>query len=503
MILTKSATMHSIDKKTIEDCHIPGILLMEHAAVAVVDAVPQNLARGTVVCSTGNNGGDGLAAARLLLNRGCSVSVVMTGDPFNIKPDAKIMFDALEHLNIDILWFKEETFDEVRALLLNSDFIVDAIFGIGCSRVIKDDYYKLISLVNEAETFVVSVDIPSGVNSDNGKIMGIHVNADVTVTFTLPKLGNILYPGALASKQLKVVDIGIPQSVLEQYEFSYETLDSETLRLLPSRRTVSHKMSYGRILIIAGSKGMSGAAYLASKSAYRSGGGLVEIVTHDSCKQELQVTIPEAIVTTYTDDFESLQEVMERLVLQIDQYDVILVGPGMTTSEASGRWLEFSLTQGTVPVVVDADGLNLLSKNLEVLEEVNVPLVLTPHIGEMARLTGYPGSAVLENTVEFSQAFSKSHNVVVALKSARTVVTNQKGDCCINICGNDGMATAGSGDVLAGIITGLIGQGVEPYKGACVGVALHSLAGDAAAAKTGKYSMMASDIIDNIETILK
>ncbi len=205
-------------------------------------------------------------------------------------------------------------------------------------------------------------------------------------------------------------------------------------------------------------------------------------MTHESCKLALQSTIPEAIVTTYTEDFKSLQEVMDGLALRIDNYDAILVGPGMSMGETSARWLEFALSQTSLPVVVDADGLNILASNLEILEEVTVPVVLTPHIGEMARLTGYPNSAVLENTVEFAQAFSKSHNVVVALKSARTVVTNPEGACCINVCGNDGMATAGSGDVLAGVVVGLIGQMKDAFKGgACLGVAVHSLAGDVAA----------------------
>lgn len=503
MIVAKSAQMLEIDKKTIEDYKIPGILLMEHAAMKVVESVPKGLTNGAVICGTGNNGGDGLAVARLLACQGHSVSVVVVGDYNNFKADARTMYEALEKLPVEVTWFYDETYEKVEKLLKSSQYIIDAVFGIGCSRAIKGDYHKLISYANASQAYVVSVDIPSGINSDNGKIMGVHIEADVAVTFTLPKLGNLLYPGALAAKQLKVVDIGIPQAVLEQYAFTYETLDRTTLMYMPGRHPVSHKMSYGRLLVIAGSKGMSGAASLAARSAYRSGAGLVQVVTHESCKPELQTTVPEAIVTSYADDFESLQAVMDELALHIDDYDGILIGPGLSTSEASARWLEFALSQPSLPVVIDADGLNLLARNLEMLEEVTVPLVLTPHIGEMARLTGYPGSAVLENTVEFAQAFSKSHNLVVVLKSGRTVVTGPDGACCINVCGNDGMATAGSGDVLGGIIVGMIGQGLGPFRGACVGVALHSAAGDEAAAELSRYSVMAGDIIEYIPKVLK
>lgn len=503
MIVSKSSQMLEIDKKTIEDYKIPGILLMEHAAKAVADEVPESYSRGVVICGTGNNGGDGLAVARLLNLKGHQVDVIVVGDYNNFKEDARTMYTALEQLDVEITWFYEETYTQCECMLLDADYIIDAVFGIGCSRAIKGDYHKLITLANESPAYTISVDIPSGVNSDNGKIMSIHIKADLTVTFTLPKVGNLLYPGALATKQLKVVEIGVPQKVLEGFEFSYETLDQQTLNYMPKRHPVSHKMSYGKLLVIAGSKGMSGAASLAVRSAYRTGAGLVQVVSHESCKNALQSTVPEAIVTTYTDDFESLQAVMDDLALHIDQYSAILIGPGLSISEASARWLEFALSQPNLPVVVDADGLNILAKNLEMLEEVTVPITLTPHIGEMARLTGYPNSAILENTVEFSQAFSKSHNVVVALKSGRTVVTNPQGACCINVCGNDGMATAGSGDVLAGVVVGLVGQGLDVFKGTCVGVALHSIAGDLAAQHKSHYGLMASDIIESIPEVLR
>ncbi len=269
MIIAKSKQMQSIDKMAIESYQIPGILLMEHAAIEVVKELPKSLMNGMVVCSTGNNGGDGLAVARLLFHQGKDVRVIMIGDAYNIKPDAKIMYDSVVQLGIHVEWFEEDTIAVINSFMMDSDFIVDAIFGIGCDRVIKGDYHSLISSINNSEAYVVSVDMPSGINSDNGKMMGgINVKADVTVTFTLPKIGNLLYPGgALASKQLKIVDIGIPQKVLEAFEYAYETLDESTLRLLPKRNPIAHKMNYGRLLVIAGSKGMSGAAYLAAKSA--------------------------------------------------------------------------------------------------------------------------------------------------------------------------------------------------------------------------------------------
>ena len=500
MIIAKSNQMVMMDQRTIKDYAIPGVVLMEHAAMAVCDIVPKHSQSILVVCGIGNNGGDGFAIARNLIQRGQNVTVLGVGNPSHLKNDAKIMYDSLAHIETGLFWYDVCSEKKLDLLFQSCDVIVDAVFGTGCNRVVSDGYLEVIGRMNRAKAYVISVDIPSGVNSDNGKIMGICVKANLTVTFTLPKLGNILYPGARASEVLKVVDIGIPQKVLEDFVFEYETIDQDTLRRLPSRKTEGHKFTYGKVLMIAGSKDMSGAAYLSAMAAYRTGTGLVEILTHESCRISLQCALPEAIVRTYQDEFESLEKIFESIGLE--SYDAILIGPGLGQSDVALRLLDVTLKQPTVPIILDADALNLVSKNVDILLESSAPIIMTPHIGEMSRLTKFPPEAILENTVEFAQAFSKSNQVMTVLKSHRTVVCNPEGYTCINLCGNDGMATAGSGDVLAGVITSLVGQGLDPYLSSVFGVAIHSLSGDVACESEGHHGLMAKDIIEAIPKIM-
>jgi NAD(P)H-hydrate epimerase len=500
MIITKSKEMKAIDQKAINDYGIPGTILMEHAAICVCEEIYNLGKKVTIICGTGNNGGDGFAIARNLSMNGKIVTVIGIGRQEALVGDALIMYQSISHLDLNIHWYDKNQDFIYSCLLYESDVIVDAIFGTGCNRVVEGNHLKMIQQMNKAKAYTISVDMPSGVNSDNGKVMGLSVCADLCVTFTLPKLGNLLYPGASSCKRLKIVNIGIPQKVLEDFSFDYETIDQETLVYMPIRVDESHKNTYGKILVIAGSTGMSGAAYLAAKAAYRCGTGLVEILTHEDCKQALQSSLPEAIISTYNNDNVVLRE---GLLNQLHQYKAILIGPGISKSDIAYEWLEFVLTQSEVPVVIDADGLNLLSKHMELLENCVVPLILTPHIGEMTRLTLYPTSAILENTIEFAQAFSKANQVTTVLKSGRTVVSTPDGKCCINVCGNHGMATAGSGDVLAGVIVSLLGQGANPTKSAVLGVAIHSLAGDLAAKDKGYSGLMASDIIDAIPYVLK
>jgi len=461
MIIAKSNQMVMMDQRTIKDYAIPGVVLMEHAAMAVCEMVPRHCQSILVVCGVGNNGGDGFAIARNLIQRGEKVRVLGVGNPLHLKNDAKIMYDSLAHIETDLFWYEVCNEKKLDHLFASCDVIVDAIFGTGCNRVVSDGYLEVIERMNQKEAYVISVDIPSGVNSDNGKIMGVCVKANLTVTFTLPKLGNILYPGAKASKVLKVVDIGIPQKILEAFTFEYETID--------------HKFSYGKVLMIAGSKDMSGAAYMAALAAYRTGTGLVEILTHESSRISLQCALPEAIVRTYQDGYESLDLAIE--TMNLESYDAILIGPGLGQSDAGERLLNITLKQSSVPIILDADALNLLSKNMDLILESSVPIIMTPHIGEMSRLTKFPSEAILDNTVEFAQAFSKTNQVITVLKSHRTVVCNAEGFTCINLCGNDGMATAGSGDVLAGV-------------------------GDLATEKIGRHGLMAKDIIEAISKIM-
>lgn len=503
MIVTTSEQMKAIDRKAIEEYRIPGLILMEHAAMKVADVV-MNMSFAEqiyVVCGTGNNGGDGFAAARLLYQKGKQVHVLVVGSVEKQSEDAKKMFRALLGLDIEIEYILglDDLPEEPQGL---NTIIIDALFGIGCSRALNGIHAGIVEWINESEGIVVSIDVPSGINSDNGHVMGVSVNADVTVTFTAPKVGIVVGPGKLAAGTLVVHEIGIPEAVLEKFSYQYELLDKKVLELLPKRAVDGHKTTFGKILIVAGSHTMSGAGIMAATAAYRAGSGLVEIITHENGLQSIQQAIPEAIVHTYGDTNEGYQ-VLEKISGRLEEFSGILVGPGITTSDFARDLLISVLCYARCPLVIDADGLNLLPALLPLVDQYQGPVILTPHIGEMSRLTGYSAAEILNNPCAFAESYSKSHGVITVLKSNATIITDGTDRYCINGMGNPGMATAGSGDVLSGVILSMIGQGAGAYRAAVLGVSIHSCAGDLMAKQIGERSLMASDIIDGLSEVLK
>ena len=375
--------------------------------------------------------------------------------------------------------------------------IIDALFGTGLKREVTGHYREILCSVNQMTGKKVAVDLPSGIHDTTGARMGIAFCADLTVAIAFPKRGLFLQEGNVCAGKILTGDIGISSETFSEgtVTFGYEKQD--LFLGFPKRKKNSHKGSYGKVLMIAGSKGMSGAAYLSAKAAYAVGAGLVQIYTHEENRVILQQLLPEAIITTY-DTFDSEQ--LEKL---IQWADLIGIGCGLGKSDTAERVMQYTLKRALVPCVVDADGINILSKHMEWIEETNALIVLTPHMKEMSRMLQCSVRELIEQRMEKLHAFVERYKVVCVLKDARTLVAKEHRNTYLNLSGNAAMAKAGSGDVLAGVIVGILAQQCEPYTSACLGVFLHGLAGDMARDKKGAYSVLASDLVAEISSVLK
>lgn len=492
-ILVDSWQMKQCDKNTIEHFGVPSLVLMERAALGTAEEIekyvkrPPAESRALLVCGVGNNGGDGLAIARLLWQRGWNITVVMPPEPRKVSAETKIQMNILEKYQIPIA----DSIPENRF-----DVIIDALFGIGLTREVAGIYQEYILKMNEMPGFKAAVDIPSGIHGDSGAVMGVGFRADLTVTFAFAKTGLLLFPGAEYAGRVVVKDIGIDRhSFLEKIPDMYY-LSEEDLFKIPSRKIRSNKGSYGRVLVAAGQKNMSGAAFFSAKAAYLTGAGLVKILTAEENRVILQQLLPEAVLETY-----DALDTADKLADSVKWASAIAIGPGL--GREAVLLVKIILKYALVPVILDADGLNIVSEHLEWLKEAKATVIVTPHLGEMARLVKKEIKLIQEQLIETARAFAEEYHVICVLKDARTVTALPDGNVWINTSGNNGMATAGSGDVLTGILAGLAAQGMEPELAAPVGVYLHGLAGDKAAKKKGIYGLMAQDILEGIPCILK
>ena len=491
--LVNEEQMKQADQYTINTLGIPSLELMERASESCVEVMLEeglDLSRVCVVCGSGNNGGDGFAIARILIQKGYAVTVCFVGNKLHCTDEVKSQIELLQEAGGEFkIGYIEDTYS----------LIVDAIFGVGLSREIQGDYQNVIRQMNRASCTKFAVDMPSGISAGSGSVLGIAFNADITVTFQQAKIGQILYPGKDYTGKLFVKDIGINVDILaEDRTVAYTYDKSDYARLLPVRKQDSNKGTYGKLLIIAGSKGMSGAAYLNSLAAYTAGAGLVRIYTPESNRIILQELIPEAIITTYK-TFEKI-DVLELL----EWADVVCIGSGIGTGEISRQILELVMEEVKVPCLIDADGLNLISENRGLLDKLkNGKYILTPHIKEMSRLLDVQVGELKEKRTALLNKFVKEYQVICVLKDARTMVFSHRCGPYVNLSGNQSMAKAGSGDVLAGIIAGFMVQGIRSIDAADLGVYLHGRAGDYARDDKGNYSVLARDLIHYLSHALK
>lgn len=487
--LVNALEMKQYDTDTIQKIGIPSLVLMERASLAVADAMAEEalpLSSVLVVCGSGNNGGDGFAVARLLRERGIPVEVYFAGREESMSRECRIQRQICENCGIKISSnFRDGEYTT----------IVDAIFGTGLSRQVEGRYRELIRRINSQPSRRVAVDIPSGISADTGEVLGVAVRADLTVTFAFRKLGQILYPGSKYCGKLICRSIGITMDASDQKP-SVLTCGPEDLEKIPRRSAYSNKGTYGKVLLIAGSEGMSGAACLCARAAYRTGCGLVRIFTPLCNRPVLQTCLPEAMVTAYDGE----EDALSALPGLLDWADVVGVGPGIGTGAVSRAILNCLLDAWHGPLVVDADGLNLLAGSPD-WPRPSRRTILTPHVGEMLRLTGWPKEELLRDLVSHARSFAASRGIICVLKDARTVISDGE-QAVVNTSGNSGMAKGGSGDVLTGVLCGLMAQGMEGFEAACTGVYLHGLAGDLAAGKYGGYGMLAGETADAVGEVL-
>lgn len=531
-----AASMKNVDSYSINTLGIPSVVLMERAALSVTEAIESKV-KGNIhtdiicVCGRGNNGADGLAVARQLYLKGYNVDVYIINSHASTK-EFDIQLNIIKNLGIECI--NSPDFSKYGV-------IVDALFGNGLSRKLAGEARIVVDTINKCSTsvrsqytqnsdnngnrLVVAVDIPSGISASTGVVMGSAVNADITVTFGFEKIGHILYPAASYCGKIIRKDIGFAQYPdITRDIFTYDYSDISDM--LPLRKPDGNKGTFGKALVIAGSRLYGGAAVLSSRAAARIGAGLVRTLTHISNRTAVITGNMECIVDTYDTD-EECGDFVKNTETLVDKgicwADVVCIGPGLSMEESAVKLVRSVSAKKNIKKLYDADALNIIAQYKIELDGSNDDVdyeaggnsgnasykddmsdknvVVTPHIGEMSRLTGLDIAVIKNNPIDTARTYSREHNCVCVLKDARTIVSDGE-RVYINMSGNDGMATGGSGDVLSGIITGLMAQGLTTFEASALGVYIHGCAGDEAALSNGKYSMVAGDIIDNIKNVL-
>lgn len=488
-----AAQMKAADQYTIQKLEVPSLELMEHAAQACVQVLEDekvDLSHVCVVCGLGNNGGDGFAIARILQNNRYSVETFCVGNPEHYTEETQEQMHRLQECGGKITYGmpQEDSYS----------VIIDAVFGVGLSRKVEGRYRQVIEQMNRMRGTKFAVDIPSGLSATTGCILGCAFKADYTVTFQLKKIGLELSQGRTMAGRVIVPDIGIStDSICEDQEIVRTAGKDIYRKMLPDRPEDSNKGTYGRLLVIAGSKGMAGAAYLNAHAAYMTGAGLVRIYTSSDNREILQTLLPEAIITTY-EEYNK-----EELLSLLTWADSVCIGSGLGMSRLSEKILKTVIEYVKVPCLIDADGLNLLAENKNYLNQMaERRFVITPHMKEMSRLTGTPVEELKADRIQILKDFISRYRITCVLKDSRTLIASEEKGIRMNLTGNSAMAKAGSGDVLAGVISGWMVQGKEAEDAAELGTYIHGLSGDLAKFEKGVYSVMARDLIEYISKAL-
>ena len=512
--------MREIDRRATEEFGVSSLLLMENAGKAVADAAAEHLGgryycNVVVIAGPGNNGGDGFVVARHLHNAVSDVRVFYFGDRATAKGDALTNIEIAEKMGIHIDYSRNVK--RLRKVIYESDLVIDALLGTGAKGQLKPECARVVREMNRRPKALIAVDIPSGVNADTGAVLGpgderdrisgsAAVRADLTITLGLPKVGLITYPGASYAGDVAVADIGIPEEVVNSLQPAARVLGAGWAHLaLKPRYPDAHKGTFGHVAIVAGSVGMTGAATLAAMGALRIGTGLVTVAVPESLNDIMEVKLTEAMTIPVPEGkarafgMASLDKVLEI----IDKRDAAVIGPGFGRDEDTIAFALKLIRKLKKPAIIDADALYAVSRDLSVLRKCKVPLVITPHPGEMATLLGTTVEEVQSNRLEAARAFAKEHKVTVVLKGAGTVIAEPDGTAYINTTGTPGMATGGTGDVLSGMIGGLLAQKCDTNSAAKAAVYLHGLAGEIAAEKRGEAAMIAGDLANCIGDAIK
>jgi len=518
MLVCTAAQMRELDRTTIEDYGIPGVVLMEAAGRGVVEVILDSLderagrdptgLRVVILCGSGNNGGDGFVVARHLVSQGCHVLVYLVAERAKIGGDALTNLQILERIGVKPIPLQtEDDLERAESTLVHAAVIVDALLGTGLSSDVRGQYRSVLERANRATALKVAVDIPSGLNADSGAVMGVAFDADHTVTFGLPKVGLVTHPGVERVGKLHVVDIGIPGGATADKEFAAELLEPAMIgRWLLHRPRWGHKGTYGHLLVIAGSPGKTGAAVLCGEASLRCGVGLVTVASPAPAMQAMESKTREVMLAPLVPDGAAVDDsdaVFGHLGRLLQGKHAVAIGPGIPRGPGVQAFICRLIREATVPIVVDADGLNELAGGLECLAQATVPVLLTPHPGEMSRLTGKTVDEIQSDRLGAGSSFAQSRGVYLALKGDRTIIAAPDGRCYINPTGNSGMGSGGTGDVLTGMVGGFLAQGHDPLDSLSLGVFVHGMAGDLAAERSGQRGLLASDLLAEMGRVLK
>ena len=521
MKIVDSATMRRLDETAIKRYDIPRLVLMENAGRGVAEIIERDFGglkskMVSIFAGKGNNGGDGFVVARHLLNKGFKVCVYLLARPQDVHGDAKTNLNIWEKIKGETVSIvSKKSLERHRVNIRHSHLIVDAIFGTGLSADVKGIQRDVIEFINSLNKPIVAIDIPSGLNASNGKVLGNCVKAAITATMAIPKIGLLIYPGMDYAGKVEVVDIGMPRELLKDEKIPWELLDFEGIkRFIKPRHGNTHKGSFGHVFVLAGSIGKTGAAAMTSMGAMRTGAGLVTLGIPKSLNPIMAKKLTEVMTLPLAEnspillgtDFKSVPkkgkagvlgyEAIDRILEFIKDKEVVVLGPGLTAEGPVKKLVLRLVWESKIPLVIDADGVNCLAEDVKILGKAKAPIVITPHPGEMARLVGSTAKDVQVDRLGIASRFAKENKVIVVLKGARTIIAEPSGKIFINPTGNPGMATAGTGDVLAGMIGGFIAQGYSPLDACNMAVYMHGLAGDEVAKKKGEVGMIATDIVD-------
>jgi ADP-dependent NAD(P)H-hydrate dehydratase / NAD(P)H-hydrate epimerase len=495
--------MAELDRQIINEIGIPAMVLMENAARAVVKVLEQKyselLPKGIlIICGTGNNGGDGLAAARYLASSGYPVKAFLAGNKDKIKGEALLNLSIWQKLGYEITEISEESHLEwLYQALQESALIIDAILGTGLSQNVQGLNSQIIAYLNESALPIASVDIPSGIDGSTGKIRGIAVKAQLTITMGALKLGHLLYPGANYTGELWVADIGIPPIFLSNPEFKIKLASmKEVHSWMPIRDNDAHKGSCGKVLIVGGSVGYSGAAALTSEAVLRAGGGLAYLAIPESLNPAMEAKLTEVITLPLPQEPKGClgKASMEALRPWLEKAEILAIGPGLGREPETLSFCHELFKELKIPAIIDADALMALPETTVLPSN----LILTPHKGEMAKILGININEVIESPLEAVLKCARKYQAVTVLKGAHSLIATPEGEVFINPTGNSGMASAGMGDVLTGMIAGLRAQGLSALKATVCGVFWHGLAGNLSAEDLGSQGYLASELLKRL-----
>jgi NAD(P)H-hydrate epimerase len=513
MKVATAEQMQELDRKAIEVYRIPGIVLMENAGRGAAEVITNTFPdlqkkRVAIVAGKGNNGGDGFVIGRYLLNKGIPIKVFLLTDPKSLRGDAETNYQIFARMKGEVISIpSSKDYQKVKKDLEKFDLLIDGIFGTGLDAEVRGYYREVIDHLNTLKKPIVAIDIPSGLAADTGKPLGTAIRASLTLTFGLPKVGHLISPGIDYVGDLKVIDIGIPKSLVDEEKIQTYLLEEDEIRkwLSIPRHLDTHKGDYGHLLVIAGSVGKTGAAAMACEAALRMGAGLVTLAIPKSLNAIMEMKLTEVMTEPLPETPKQTLSLraFNPLLRLCEKKRAVIIGPGIGTFKETQSLVLKLIKTLDIPIILDADGLTALSTQPKTLPAANRSLILTPHPGEMARLINSTAKEVQEDRIGVSRKFSQSAHVHLVLKGFRTLISTPKGEVFINPTGNPGMASGGTGDVLTGMIGGLICQGFDILTSLQISVYLHGLSGDKVAQEIGEKSLVATDMIQKLPALLQ